>query len=60
MTDDCQYQFIWNTSVTCEPFVKNVSVSDAQCVLSNEQVNASMDLKTVGVMQVRCVKMWVV
>ena len=46
--------------MTCEPFVKDVSVSDGHCVLSNEQLNASMDLKTVGqhgVIQVRCVKM---
>lgn len=48
LTDDCQYQFVWKTSVTCEPFIKDVSVSDGQCVLNNEQVNASMDLKTLG------------
>ncbi|PNF28080.1 hypothetical protein B7P43_G12251 [Cryptotermes secundus] len=55
LTDDCQYQFIWKTSVTCEPFIKNVSISDGQCVLSNEQINASMNLWTLaqhGVMQV--------
>lgn len=55
LTDDCQYQFIWKTSVTCEPFIKNVSVSNGQCVLSNEQINASMNLQTLGqhgVMQV--------
>ncbi|GFG28137.1 hypothetical protein Cfor_12522 [Coptotermes formosanus] len=48
LTDDCQYQFTWKTSVTCEPFIKNMSVSDGQCVLKNEQVNGSMDLKTLG------------
>jgi hypothetical protein len=56
LTDDCQYQFIWKTSVTCEPFIKQVSVSEGQCVLSNEQINASMNLQTLaqhGVMQVR-------
>ena len=40
--------------------MKNVSVSGGQCVVSNEQINASVDLKTVGqdgVIQVRCVKM---
>jgi hypothetical protein len=40
-----------------------MSFIDGQCVLSNEQVNASMDLKTMGqlgVMQVRCVKKRVV
>ena len=48
--------------MTCEPFIKDVSFIDGQCVLSNEQMNVSIDLKTVGqygVMQVRCVKMWV-
>jgi hypothetical protein len=45
--------------VTCEPFVKDVLFSDRHCVLHNEQMNASMDLKTLGqhgMMQVRCVK----
>lgn len=56
LTDDCQYQFVWKTGVICEPFVKDVSLSGGQCMLSNEQINASMDLKTLGqngVMQVQ-------
>jgi hypothetical protein len=56
LTDDCQYQFTWKTSVTCEPFVKNVSVSERQCVLSNEQIDARLSLHTLaqhGVMQVK-------
>jgi hypothetical protein len=55
LTSDCQYQFLWKTSVICQPFTKNVSVSEEQCILNNEQMNASMDLKALGqhgVMQV--------
>jgi hypothetical protein len=56
LTDDCQYQFTWKTSVTCEPFMKKVSVSEGQCVLSNEQIGASLSLHALaqqGVMQVK-------
>jgi len=58
-TDDCQYQFVWMTSMICEPFIKNMSVSEEHCFLINEQVNARMSLETLGqhgMIQVRPLK----
>ncbi|XP_069700006.1 cation-independent mannose-6-phosphate receptor isoform X2 [Periplaneta americana] len=55
ITHDCTYIFIWKTNVTCKPYSKNVSVTKDQCVVLNEQMNTSIDLKSLrhGELQVR-------